>query len=47
VYTVALPLAFVLGQHRFMTLLVKLFHHLGKLLALLGINLIREPYVSG
>jgi succinoglycan biosynthesis protein ExoM len=47
VYTVALPLAFVLGQHRFMTLLVKLFHHLGKLLALLGINLIREPYVTG
>jgi succinoglycan biosynthesis protein ExoM len=46
-YTVALPLAFVLGHHRFMTLLVKLFHHLGKLLALLGINPIREPYVTG
>jgi len=47
VYTAALPLAFVLGQHRFMTLLIKLFHHLGKLLALLGINPIREPYVVG
>jgi succinoglycan biosynthesis protein ExoM len=47
VYTVALPLAFVLGHHRFMTLLVKLFHHLGKLLALLGFNPIREPYVTG
>jgi succinoglycan biosynthesis protein ExoM len=42
VYTVALPLALALGHHRFMTLSVKLAHHLGKLLALLGINLIRE-----
>jgi len=47
VYTVALPLALLLGHHRFMTLLVKLFHHLGKLLGLLGIDPIREPYVTG
>jgi succinoglycan biosynthesis protein ExoM len=46
-YTAALPLAFVLGQHRFMTLLVKMFHHLGKLLALVGINPIQGPYVTG
>ena len=41
VYVVALPFAFVLGHHRFMTLLVSLFDHLGKLLALLGINPIK------
>jgi len=45
-YTAALPLTLVLGHHRFMTLFVSLFDHLGKLLALLGINLIKEPYVT-
>ena len=45
VYTAALPFALVVGHHRFMTLLVKLFDHLGKLLALLGINPVREQYV--
>ncbi len=46
VYTVALPFALVLGHHRFMTVLVKLFDHLGRLFALLGIKPIREPYVT-
>jgi glycosyltransferase involved in cell wall biosynthesis len=45
-YAVALPFALVLGHHRFMTLLVKLFDHLGKLLALLGIKAIKEQYVT-
>jgi succinoglycan biosynthesis protein ExoM len=45
-YTAALPFAFLLGQHRFMPLLVSLFDHLGKLLALLGINPIKEQYVT-
>jgi glycosyltransferase involved in cell wall biosynthesis len=45
-YTLALPVAFVLGHHRFMTLLVKLCDHLGTLLSLLGINPIKEPYVT-
>jgi succinoglycan biosynthesis protein ExoM len=45
-YTTALPFALVLGHHRFMTLLVRLFDHIGRLLALLGINPIREPYVT-
>jgi hypothetical protein len=43
---VALPFALVLGQHRFMTLLVKLFDHVGKLLALFGINPVTEEYVT-
>jgi glycosyltransferase involved in cell wall biosynthesis len=45
-YAAALPLALVLGHHRFMTLLVKLCDHLGKLLAVLHINPIKEPYVT-
>ena len=47
VYGLALPVAALLGQHRFMDLLVRLCDHLGKLLALVGINPVREPYVSG
>jgi glycosyltransferase involved in cell wall biosynthesis len=45
-YTVALPVALLLGKHRFIDLLVRLCDHLGKLLVLLGINLIKEPYVN-
>jgi len=45
-YTLALPLAMLLGQHRFMTLLVKLCDHLGKLMALVGVNPIRDQYVT-
>ena len=42
-YLAALPFALVLGQHRFMDLLIRLFDHLGKLFALLGIKPIKEP----
>jgi predicted glycoside hydrolase/deacetylase ChbG (UPF0249 family) len=45
-YTIGLPFALLAGQHRFMTLLVKLCDHLGKLLFLLHLNPIREEYVS-
>ena len=45
-YTVALPFMLVLGQHRFMDLLVRLFDHLGVVLQLLGLNPVKEPYVS-
>lgn len=41
-YVVALPFALLLGQHRFMNLLFSLCHHVGKLLALVGIHIIRE-----
>ncbi len=44
-YSLALPIALVIGQHAFMTLLVKICDHLGKLLILVGINPIREEYV--
>lgn len=46
VYTVALPFAMVLGQHKAMDLLVRMFDHLGKLLAFVGLNPIKDPYVT-
>jgi succinoglycan biosynthesis protein ExoM len=45
-YAVALPFALVLGHGRYMTLLDRFFYHLGRLLALVGINPVREPYVT-
>jgi glycosyltransferase involved in cell wall biosynthesis len=45
-YAIALPFILPFGQHRFMTILVKLCDHLGKLLALVGIHPIKEAYVS-
>jgi succinoglycan biosynthesis protein ExoM len=46
IYAVALPFALVLGHHKFMRLLVSLCDHLGKLLACVGINPIKESYVT-
>lgn len=46
VYGVALPFAVVLGQHRFMTLLVKLCDHLGKLLTFVGIKPVRNQFIT-
>jgi hypothetical protein len=45
-YSLALPVALLLGHYRFMTLLVSLFDHLGKVLALVGINPVRVQYVT-
>jgi len=46
-YAACLPFIALLGRHRFVDLLVRLFDHLGKLLGLIGINPIKEPYVAG
>jgi predicted glycoside hydrolase/deacetylase ChbG (UPF0249 family)/glycosyltransferase involved in cell wall biosynthesis len=46
VYTLALPLALMAGQHRFMRLLVQLCDHAGRLLFKMGINFIREEYLT-
>lgn len=46
VYTLALPFAFALGQGKFMNVLVRLFDHLGRLLGFVGINPIKQPYVT-
>ncbi len=45
-YAVCLPFALLAGQHRFMSLLVRMFDHMGKLLALLRINPVSEQYVT-
>jgi hypothetical protein len=46
VYALALPFALMAGQDKFMGLLVSLCDHLGKLLAVVGINPVTEPYVT-
>jgi succinoglycan biosynthesis protein ExoM len=46
VYVAALPFALLLGQGRFMTYLVSLCDHVGRLLAFAGINVVRESYVT-
>jgi glycosyltransferase involved in cell wall biosynthesis len=45
-YALALPFALVLGQGKFMSILVRLFDHLGRLLGFIGINPIKDPYVN-
>lgn len=44
-YTLALPFALLAGHQHFMSLLVKMCDHLGKLLIVVGINPVREEYV--
>jgi glycosyltransferase involved in cell wall biosynthesis/predicted glycoside hydrolase/deacetylase ChbG (UPF0249 family) len=45
-YTLGLPFALLAGQHHFMTLLVKLCDHAGRLLHALHIQPIQDEYVS-
>ncbi len=45
-YALALPLALLAGQHRFMALLVKIFDHAGQLLFTMKLNPSREEYLS-
>ena len=45
-YAAVLPLSLILGQRSFMTYLIKLFDHLGRLLALLGIRPVKGAYVT-
>lgn len=45
-YSIALPFVLAVSHGRFMALLVKLFDHLGKLLACIGIRPVKEPYVT-
>ena len=45
-YTLALPFAQLSGHHNFMLLLVKLCDHIGKILAAVGINPIKDAYVT-
>ena len=46
VYLLALPVALLVRHSLFMTLLVKLFDHLGRILAFVGFNPISQPYLT-
>lgn len=46
IYLALLPFAAIAGHHKFMTTLVSLCDHLGKLLAVLGLNPVKEQYVT-
>ena len=46
VYMVALPFALIVGMDKFMNLSVRLCDHLGLLLAVVGINPVKEAYVT-
>lgn len=45
-YTMSLPVFLVIGRHVFMKYLVKDFDHIGKLLAVCGIDVVKEKYVT-
>jgi succinoglycan biosynthesis protein ExoM len=45
-YTAFLPLLFLLGHHLFMKYLVKIFDHIGKLLAFCKLDVIKERYIT-
>ena len=45
-YVIALPVVLLTGQGRFMSYLVSLCDHLGRMLAVAGINPVRTPYVT-
>ena len=47
IYTGSLPVFFFLSHHVFMKFLIKDCDHLGKILAVCGVNLIKEKYVRG
>ena len=45
-YLLILPFLLLLGQHRFMDYLIRIFDHLGRLLAFLGFDPARKNYVT-
>ncbi len=44
-YALILPVTFLMGHHYFMNFLIKLFEHIGRLLALFGLDVIKQYYV--
>jgi glycosyltransferase involved in cell wall biosynthesis len=45
-YTLALPVLPLLGHHVFMKVLIRDFDHIGRLLSLAGIDVVKEKYVT-
>ena len=46
IYLAVLPFTAVVGHHKFMATLISLCDHLGKLLAAIGLNPVKEQYVT-
>lgn len=46
IYTVSLPFLLFIGKHTFMKYLIKDCDHLGKVLAFLGLGVIKEKYIT-
>jgi len=46
-YACLLPFSLLFGQHRFMTLMMKFSNHLGRLLAMVGLHIVRGAYLAG
>ena len=46
IYSISLPIMLLGGQHLFMKYLIKLFDHIGKIAALIGMDLVKEKYVT-
>jgi succinoglycan biosynthesis protein ExoM len=46
-YSLALPILFLTGQHRFVLYLMKIGEHSGKLFGLLGVRLMGNKYITG
>jgi succinoglycan biosynthesis protein ExoM len=45
-YAIALPVCLIMGPHVFVTWLVRIFDHLGKLLASCGVDLVGDKYIT-
>ena len=46
VYTLSLPFLLILGHHCFMTYLIKDCDHIGKVLAAVGIDIVKQNYIT-
>jgi len=46
VYVLALPVVLLWGQHNLMKYLIKIFDHLGRLLAFIGVDPAKAKYVT-
>ena len=46
VYALVLPVLFIAGHHLFMKYLIRLCDHAGRILGALGLNPVRETYVT-
>jgi hypothetical protein len=45
-YGLALPFLLLMGQHMFMKYLVKAFDHAGRILAFVGVDAVKETYIT-